>query len=205
MALAHQLPGRFTYADYLRWPEDERWELIDGEAWNVSPAPTLAHQAVSMRLSLLLGSHFRERGCQVFAAPVDVALAPADAADDKIDTVVQPDLVVVCDPEKLRGTHVRGAPDLVVEIVSPSSVRRDERIKRDRYQRAGVAEYWIVHPEGHVIHRYTAVAGQYGAPDVFGPEDGTFVSTRFPELTVDLPQLFAVEPPTPQEPPEAIG
>jgi len=205
MALAHHLPRRFTYADYLRWPEDERWELIDGEAWNMSPAPTLGHQAVSMRLSLLLGNHFRERGCQVFAAPVDVALAPAAAADHEIDTVVQPDLIVVCDPDKLRGTHVRGAPDLVVEIASPSSLRRDERIKRDRYQRAGVAEYWIVHTEGHLIHRYTLSAGQYGAPDVFGPEDGTFTSTRFPDLLVDLPQLFEVEPPPPQAPPSPAG
>jgi len=205
MALAHNLSRRYTYADYLHWPEDERWELIDGEAWNMSPAPTLGHQAVSMRLGYIFHGHLRERGCQVFAAPVDVALAPAEAADDAIDTVVQPDLVVVCDSEKLRGTHVRGAPDLVVEIVSPSSVRRDERIKRDRYQRAGVTEYWIVHPEDHVVHRYTAVDGQYGAPDVFGPEDGTFASTRFPELEVDLPRLFDVEPPPPQEPPAPTG
>jgi Uma2 family endonuclease len=205
MTLAHELHRRFTYADYLRWPEDERWELIDGEPWNMSPAPTLAHQAVSMRLSLLLGNHFRERRCQVFAAPVDVALAAAEAADDEIDTVVQPDLVVVCDPNKLRGSHVRGAPDLVVEIVSPTSVRRDERIKRDRYQRAGVQEYWIVHPEDHVVHRYTAVDGRFGVPDVFGPEDGTFPSSRFPELAVDLPQLFDVEPPPPQAPPVPVG
>ncbi len=200
MSLAEKLPRRFTFADYRRWPEEERWELIDGVAWDMSPAPSLDHQAISTRLVYLFHGHFRGRGCEVFAAPVDVVLAPADAADEEIDTVVQPDLVVVCDREKLRGSHVRGAPELVVEIVSPSTARKDAGVKRERYARAGVAEYWLVHPHDHVLHRYALEDRRYPAPEVFGPEDGRFNSTRFPELSVDLVELFGVEPEPPRQP-----
>jgi len=205
MNLAEELPRRFSYADYLRWPDEERWELIDGEAWDMSPAPSLLHQAVSMRLSLVVGGHFRGRGCQVFASPVDVALASAEAEDDKIDTVVQPDLVVVCDREQLQGSHVRGAPELVVEIISPSTARKDEGIKRDRYERAGVAEYWVVYPEARVVHRYRLEGGRYGVPDVVGVEDGSLTSSRFPELSVDLPELFDAEPEPRRQPGDAVA
>jgi Uma2 family endonuclease len=203
MALAHRLPRRFTYADYCRWPDDQRWELIDGAAWDMSPAPSTAHQEVSTRLLYLFYGHFRERGCRVFAAPVDVLLPAGDEADEAVETVVQPDLVVVCDPEKVREANVRGAPDLVVEILSPSTVRKDEGIKRERYQRAGVAEYWLVHPVDHVVHRYVLVEESYRRPEVFGPEDGSFASSRFPELSVDLVDLFGVEPKEPRQPPSA--
>jgi len=200
MNLAKKLPHRFTFADYCRWPEEERWELIDGVAWDMSPAPSLEHQAISTRLVYLFHGYFREGRCQVFAAPVDVVLAPTDAAAEEIDTVVQPDLAVVCDEEKLRGSHVRGAPELVVEIISPSTARKDAGIKRERYARAGVEEYWIVHPHDHVLHRYVLMEGRYPAPDVFGPEDGHFSSTHFPELSVDLVELFGVEPELPRQP-----
>jgi len=205
MNLAEELPQRFSYADYLRWPDEERWELIDGEAWDMSPAPSLAHQAVSMRLGFLFHGHFRDLGCDVFASPVDVLLAPPEAADDEIDTVVQPDLVVVCDREQLQGSHVRGAPDLVVEIISPSTARKDEGIKRDRYERAGVAEYWVVYPEERVVHRYRLEGGRYGVPDVVGVEDGSLISSRFPELSVDLPELFDAEPEPRRQPGDAVA
>lgn len=201
MAPAPRLARRFTYADYCRWPDEERWELIDGIAWDMSPGPSTAHQEVSTRLGYLLYGHFRERGCRVFAAPVDVLLPAADEADEAVGTVVQPDLVVVCDPEKVREANIRGAPDLVVEILSPSTVRKDEGIKRARYQRAGVPEYWLVHPVDHMVHRYALGEGGYRLPDVFGPEDGGFASTRFPELSVDLVELFGVEPKAPRQPP----
>jgi Uma2 family endonuclease len=146
--------------------------------------------------------HFRERGCRVFAAPVDVLLPAGDEADEAVETVVQPDLVV-CDPERVREATVRGAPDLVVEILSPSTARKDEGIKRERYQRAGVPEYWLVHPVDHVVHRYALVEGDYRRQEVYGPEDGSFASSRFPELSVDLVDLFGVEPKEPRQPPSA--
>ncbi len=205
MGLAEELPRCFTYADYRRWPDEERWELIDGEAWDMSPAPSLVHQAVSMRLSLMIGGHFHGRDCQVFASPVDVVLAPPEAGDDEIDTVVQPDLVVVCDGEKLRESHVRGAPELVVEIISPSTARKDEGVKRDRYERAGVPEYWVVYPVERVVHRYRLEGGRYGAPGVVGLEDGTFTSSRFPDLEVDLPELFAAEPEPRRRPGDTVA
>ncbi len=204
MSLAEELPRCFSYADYLRWPDEERWELIDGDAWDMSPAPSLAHQAVSMRLGFLFHGHFRERGCQVFASPVDVVLAPPEAEDDEIDTVVQPDLVVVCGREKMRESHVRGAPDLLVEIISPSTARKDEGIKRDRYERAGVPEYWVVYPVERVVHCYRLDGGRYGAPEVVGLEDGSLTSSRFPDLEVDLSELFGAEPEPRRQPGDAV-
>jgi len=154
VSLALQPEGCFTYGDYLTWPEGERWEIIDGVAWDMSPAPSVAHQRVSRDLLVLLLAHFRDRGCEVLAAPCDVLLPEADEADEQVETVVQPDLFVVCDPEKVGTARIRGTPDLVVEILSPSTARKDEGIKRDRYARAGVPEYWLVHPIDRVILRY---------------------------------------------------
>jgi len=200
MSLAEKLPRRFTYAEYCGWPDEERWELIAGEAWDMSPAPDTAHQAAVTELAYSLHGHFRgQSGCQVFVAPTDLLLPAVDEADEDVETVVQPDLLVVCDRDKVRDACVRGAPELVVEIVSPATARRDAGIKRELYEGAGVAEYWIVHPHDHVLQRYALISGRYGAPDVFGPEDRHFVSIRFPELSVDLVELFGVEPEPPRQ------
>jgi len=201
MSLAKKLSRRFTYADACCWPEEERWELIDGDAWDMSPAPNPLHQEVSGRLFYRLYGHLRGHGCRVFAAPIDLLLPEADEADDAVETVVQPDLVVVCDGEKVRERYLYGPPDLVVEIVSPSTARRDEGIKRDRYEAAGVEEYWVIYPVEQVVHRYRSKAGRYGAAEVFGLEDGSFLSSRFPELEVNLLELFDAEP-VPRRQPE---
>ncbi|QBQ55957.1 Uma2 family endonuclease [Nitrosococcus wardiae] len=185
--------GHWTYADYCTWSEEERWELIAGEAFDMSPAPSTTHQRVVFNLGLILGNFFRGRHCRVLAAPVDVLLPRADEADGKVETVVQPDLLVVCDSTKISERFIRGAPDLVAEVLSPATAKKDEGIKRDHYERAGVAEYWLVHPLDQTVLRYSLEAGHYGRPDVFGEGD-TMASTRFPDLVVIWDEVFgAVE------------
>ncbi len=183
-----------TYADLRRWPEGRRWELVHGEAHEMTPAPSIRHQEIVGTLYLLLREALEASGCRVLVAPVDVVLAPPGTPDEAADTVLQPDVLVVCDPGQLTETHVRGAPDLVVEVVSPATALRDEGIKRDLYERAGVAEYWIVHPVDRVVLRYALdPQGRYGRPDVLGPRD-TLRSTRFPDLAFDLADLLGPAP-----------
>jgi Uma2 family endonuclease len=154
-------PRRYTYDDYCQWQGDERWELIDGEAFLMSPAPRLRHQSIVGELNRQLANFLLDKPCRVFVAPVDVRLPHGDESDHEVDTVVQPDLVVVCDSEKLDDAGVRGAPDLVVEILSPATASRDEILKRDLYQRHGVREYWLVDPAGPGFRIYRNGAGGF--------------------------------------------
>ncbi len=192
-----------TYADLRRWPAEGRWELVHGEAHEMSPAPSLLHQEIVLEIAVALRAALAESGCRVLVAPVDVVLAPPGTPDEAADTVLQPDVLVVCDPARLAGTHVRGAPDLVVEVVSPATAYRDEGLKRDLYERAGVAEYWIVHPVDRLVLRYALDEGRYGRPDVLGPDD-TLRSTRFPDLALDLGAVLG-PPPGDEEPAEGAA
>lgn len=143
------LDGRFTYRDLANWPEDERWELIDGTAYSMRPAPNANHQRISANLlSALIGWLKTPPGpCEAFGAPFDVLLpSGADQPDDDVDTVVEPDVVVVCEPSRVTARFCRGAPDLVVEILSPWSGHRDQVRKLELYARHGVREYWVVDP-----------------------------------------------------------
>jgi Uma2 family endonuclease len=143
--LAYKLEESYTYADYLSWNDDERYELIDGIAYMMA-APSITHQRISRELLGALWEFLRDRKCEVFAAPFDVRLFPEEDGSDT--TVVQPDITVVCDPSKLSdGKACRGAPDLVVEILSGGSVIMDRKVKAEKYLEAGVKEYWIVNTE----------------------------------------------------------
>ena len=128
MAMARPAAGdaTYTYGDYRQWTDETRWELIQGAAFAMTPAPGLSHQSVSRELLLQVGEHFRDRRCQVFHAPFDVRLPRGDESDDEIDTVVQPDLVVICDEAKLDERGCRGAPDWIIEILSPSTAAKDQ-------------------------------------------------------------------------------
>ncbi|MDR2177109.1 MAG: Uma2 family endonuclease [Treponema sp.] len=141
--------ARYTYADYLVWDTEERYELLDGEAYMLS-APTVTHQAVSRELIGQFGNFLKGKSCQVFAAPFDVRLFPREDGGD--DTVVQPDLLVVCDKSKIADNRAcRGAPDLVIEILSPSNDGPAMFLKYNRYLTAGVREYWVISPETREI------------------------------------------------------
>lgn len=156
----------FTYGDYSRWPEGERWELIDGEAYNMCPAPTRTHQKLVLEIAAQVHAFLREGTCEVYVAPFDVRLPKADEADEQVDTVVQPDIAVICDPGKLDDAGCRGDPDWIVEVLSPRTAARDQREKRDAYERAGVQEYWLVHPTDRTLMVYRLVDGAYGRPEV---------------------------------------
>ena len=148
----------FTYADYLKWEGAERYQLINGEAFMMS-SPSVAHQAISMFLSLKFGNWLENKPCRVFAAPLDVRLFPED--DNTDNTVLQPDLLVVCDQEKIGKGSVNGAPDLVIEIISPSNQLKEWLAKFQLYLEAEVREYWVINPETKSVqvnildnHRY---------------------------------------------------
>ena len=157
MSTARKLDDHFTYADYCTWGDDERWELIDGVAYAMAPAPSWDHQAVSMKLTDQFLRILRGGPCMVFAAPFDVRLN-ADGADD---TVVQPDLVIICDSSKISRKVCDGAPDMVIEIMSPSTFRRDRIEKFRLYERYGVREYWIVDPESKILQTHILENGKY--------------------------------------------
>lgn len=174
-----------TYADYLGWDDDRRWELIDGEAFAMSPAPGSVHQAVSMELSGQIWDFLRDKPCRVFTAPFDVRLARGVESDQGVTTVVQPDLAVICDPTKIDGAGCLGAPDWIVEILSPSTAAHDQLRKRQLYERHGVREYWLVHPIEHLVWVYRLEEdGRYGAQTLSAME-GTLDVAVLPGLAID--------------------
>jgi Uma2 family endonuclease len=185
---------RFTYRHYRTWPDSERWELIEGHAWAMSPAPQRIHQKVSGRLFRWMGNFLEGTTCEVYEAPFDVILPEGDQNDDEVHTVVQPDIVVYCDPSKLTEAGARGAPDLVVEVLSPSTSKKDQREKFDLYQNHGVREYWIIDPAGAWLCVYRLKAdGLYDEGELREPlRDYAPVTSRVIEgFPVDPKELFA--------------
>jgi len=198
MTTATQKTAHWCYGDYVNWPDDQRWELIDGIAYNMTPAPSFRHQQVVGNIFYLFKQNINNSACHVIASLIDVLMTVNDKDDDKVETVVQPDILVLCDEEKITEKCIRGAPDLIVEVLSPATAKKDEGIKRDLYERVGLQEYWLVHPSDHTINRYILENNQYNRSDVFGLGD-TITSSRFPELILTLSELFGVEPePLPQ-------
>jgi Uma2 family endonuclease len=147
--------GHYTYKEYKNWPEGERWELIEGSAYAMSPAPTYSHQRLVVDLVGKLYAFLQGKHCELLAAPIDVFLPSSRGeAEDDIDTIVQPDVIVVCDHDKLCDKGVRGGPDFVVEILSPSTAMKDLSKKKKLYAKHGVREYWILNPEDLSILAY---------------------------------------------------
>ena len=175
----------FTYADYKEWElaECERYELIFGEAYAMA-APSERHQAISMELSTQFQTYLRGKPCKVYAAPFDVRLFYQK--DDRDDTVVQPDIVVICD-EKKRGTEgCRGAPELVIEIISPSNTATEMERKLLLYLKAGVHEYWVVNPENN-----TVVVYNFKDKGIYGYKNDEFIPVAtLPGLNISLEQVF---------------
>ena len=173
MGLALRKEKHYTYADYLTWPDDARYELIDGEAFLMAPAPLIEHQEVAGDVYHQLRNQLDGKPCRPYIAPVDVRLPRNDEADAAIDTVVQPDVLVVCDPSKIDRRGVRGAPDWLLEVLSPSTAAHDQIAKRRTYERAGVREYWLVHPGDRTLTVYVLDNGQYGRPEIYELKDAT--------------------------------
>ncbi len=174
----------YTYYDYLRWPDDERWELIDGEAWNMSPAPGRLHQYLVKEILWHIENYLRDRKCEVYPAPFDVLLPNIEEMEneDSISSVVQPDISVICDPDKLNDRGCTGPPDWIVEIVSPYTAMKDFDYKRHLYEHHGVREYWIVDPGNKFVHVYLLKSGKKGryfnGPDVYEIRADTVFSKK---------------------------
>lgn len=153
-------PERFTLEQWRQWPDGERWELIAGEAFDMSPAPRTRHQKVAGTIYRHLGNLLEGKPCQPFIAPIDVFLPGVLHGSD--DTVVEPDVLVVCDAGKIQDDGIHGAPDFIVEVLSPSTAYKDMGRKKELYEKAGVREYWLVNPETGSVFLYTLTDGRYG-------------------------------------------
>ncbi len=177
--------GEYTYADYLEWEGPERYQLINGEVFQMA-SPSVAHQGILMELSRQFGNFLEDKPCRVFAAPLDVRLFPK--ADNSDKTVVQPDLLVVCDKNKLGKGSVNGSPDLVVEIVSPSNSHKEMFLKFQYYLEAGVREYWMIDPETKKVQVHIYENGRC-LSDMYNENDRIEVSV-LPGLEIALEKLW---------------
>jgi Uma2 family endonuclease len=166
MSLSRRDERHHTYGDYLRWPEEVRYELIEGVAYAMAPALSRRHQEVLLELARQVANALQGSSCRTFVAPFDVRLPRGAERDEEADTVVQPDLSVVCDAAKLDERGCRGAPDWIVEVLSPGSAGHDHILKRAAYEHSGVREYWLVHPVDRIVTVYRLEGGRYGAPEV---------------------------------------
>ncbi|MFJ1263020.1 Uma2 family endonuclease [Capnocytophaga canis] len=180
--------GVYTYADYLLWRFEERVELLKGKIFKMSPAPSLKHQRISLNITLFLGNYFKNQKCQLFVAPFDVRLPKKDEKGDNIHTVVQPDLCVICDESKLDERGCIGAPDLIIEILSPGNSKKEMKNKFELYQESGVEEYWIVNPTDENILVNVLEDGKYR---ILKPVvDEYITSVKFPELKIHTSDIF---------------
>lgn len=188
MGFALEHDKHYTYRDYLTWPDDVRCELIDGKVYLMTPAPLLSHQDVAGEIFFQAKQALRNKSCRAFMAPLDVRLPAYAEADEDTDVVVQPDVFVVCDPDKLDRRGVRGAPDWIVEVLSPSTASKDQIEKRRLYECRGVPEYWLVHPTDRVLTIYRLNEGEYGKPDIQALQGQTPVGV-LPHVVIDWDEL----------------
>ena len=186
---ATSLREHFTYGDYCSWEDGERWELIDGEAFCMSPAPNRAHQGVLGELFFQVRRQLEGHPCRVYVAPFDIRLPKGNEADELIDTVVQPDISVICESKKLDDRGCRGAPDWIIEILSPSTARMDQIRKRTLYEREGVREYWLVHPSDKMLYIYRLLDSGYGPPEIL-PAEGITMVACLPGIEIDWTAVF---------------
>jgi len=183
------LSKSYSYADYLTWKFQERLELIKGKIFKMSPAPRRIHQEISRDLLTEMNFFLKGGKCNVFSAPFDVRL-PKSNAEDEIYTVVQPDICVVCDPSKLDDAGCVGAPDLIVEILSESTAKKDKTNKFELYQECGVKEYWIVSPTDQYIELFVLEEGKYAREGVYTKDD-EITSQVLTGFSLSLGSLFS--------------
>ncbi len=187
------LNGSYTYADYLLWQFSERLELIKGKIFKMSPAPNSFHQEILGNLYYSFRMTFHKNKCKVYLAPFDVRLInhQKSTVDNQIDTVVQPDLCVVCNPLLVDKQNCLGAPNLIIEILSKSTSKKDLSIKFDLYEENGVQEYWIVNPDDKSVLIYVLKEGKYigSRPFILETE---IQSPTFPELKFAVDKIFEI-------------
>ncbi len=182
--------SNYTYADYLKFEFEEMVELIRGKIFKMSPAPSSYHQLISGNLFFEIRKMINNtNGCSIFVAPLDVILSFEEKKEIKSRTVVQPDLCIICDPSKIKKAGCFGAPDLVIEIISEHTSKKDLNNKYSVYEEAGVREYWIVFPKEEIIEVYVLEGQKFARKRVFVKEE-EITSYIFPELRIDLTLIF---------------
>lgn len=172
---------KYTYQEYLTWDDDERWEIIDGEVYNMSPAPTSFHQLLAGECHYQLVSQLKGKKCTPFMAPTDVIFSD--------ENVVQPDVFVVCDKQKMLQTHIQGAPTLIIEILSPSTSVKDKREKKELYESFGVKEYLLINPEEAYVERYHLKGKKFQGPQIFA-ENEILSLKSLKGLKLNLKEMF---------------
>ena len=175
---------RYTYADYIGWGEEVRCELIEGTPYAMA-GTSRTHQRVYGVLHQIIGNYLEDKTCEMFSHNFDVRLN----SNDYDDTVVQPDIFVVCDPTILDDRSCNGAPDFVIEILSPSTSRRDRTVKLRIYEEAGVTEYWIVDPYKKVVEVYLLNNGTFDDPLKYKESD-TILATVLEGCQIKLARVF---------------
>ncbi|MGB6452168.1 MAG: Uma2 family endonuclease [Steroidobacteraceae bacterium] len=185
MTLPQRDAMRHTYAEYLTWPDGECDELINGTAYvREPPAPSRPHQEMVGELYLQVRLALEGKSCRAYIAPFDVRLPESGEADELVETVVQPDVLIVCDLGKLDERGMRGAPDWIAEVLSPTTASHDQVVKLPAYERAGVLEVWLVHPIDRIVSIYRLADGRYGRPTILELKGRTAIS-GVPGVSID--------------------
>lgn len=167
----------WNYSQYLTWDDTHRWEIINGVVYNMSPAPGRFHQVNVLNVASIFHQSLKGKPCQAFIAPLDVRFVEHSAqSDDEIINVVQPDIIIVCDQNKLDNRGCKGSPDLIVEVLSPSTMKKDRNEKFKLYEKYGVREYWLVYPGENTIEVFTLENGSYGKSVLYDENDTITVS-----------------------------
>lgn len=189
MALPQRDTLHHTYGEYLTWPDDRRYELIDGIAYvKEPPAPSLLHQELAGELYFQVRLALEGKPYRAYIAPFDIRLPRSAEADEQVDTVLQPDVLVVCDLGKLDERGMRGAPEWIAEILSPSTASHDQIVKLPIYERSGVGEVWLVHPIRRTVAIYRLEAGSFGSPLILELKGRTAISA-IPGVSIDWDRL----------------
>ena len=181
----------YTYADYCKLNDDKRREIINGVIYLMSPAPTSEHQEISVNLSGMFWNYLRGKKCKVYDAPFDVRLPKEGETKETVSTVVQPDIAIVCDKGKIDKRGCFGSPDLIIEILSPYTSKRDKTEKYSLYQEHGVLEYWIADPSNQTIERFylDKSTRKYKGAEYFDRND-SITPVIFPDFTIKLEEVF---------------
>lgn len=190
MSLPNPSDTKFSYAHYLTWTDDERIELINGVPYDMTPAPSPKHQDILLNLGSQFRAYLEGKSCRAFIAPFDVRLFSEDRSDDEIHNVIQPDLTVICDLSKIDDRGLRGSPDLVIEILSKSTAKKDKTIKKELYEKAKVKEYWIVDPFSEYVEVYILHENNmYDQSTIYGNDDTVKISL-FDDFEIELATVF---------------
>lgn len=181
MPVVQKTAKKYTYQDYINFPDDKRCEIINGEFYDMTPAPKIKHQKISRNLTWKFGKQVEKlKNCEFYEAPTDVVFDEHN--------IVQPDIFIVCNSTKITEDNIKGAPDLIIEIVSKSTELKDKREKKNLYEKFKVKEYIIVYPERDYIERFCLENNKYLAPDIFNWDEKMKLKTF--DIEINLWEVF---------------